>query len=294
MTETGSIAPRGLSLLQAMVPKARPQVDALTDILKESSLQNIAVNVLSDSGFGWDPDYLEQLAVKLGKYKIPHFLFYLTSGPSARSWQTHLEKGFGADIPPEEFRKKILNDATFQSGFQQLFTRLIPVIECIQELGGHTRVVPQLEDNQTDVSFDKMINLLQEVIPAQLQVELGRNPCVGCYPGNQGTIPAGCFAEYHLHTAATGFDMKNGVLSNDGCTYVFPGETPGWSPNLPLEKFEGVQQRAGELHNWFILWSAKYQGLGTSSKPPTDRDYPVPTDREKQLLLSFLQQGTAQ
>lgn len=293
MRDSGSTAPRGISLLQAMMPKARQQVDALTDILVQSKLPSVAVNVLCDSGFGWDPVYLQQLVTKLGSKRVPHFLFYLTCGPAARFWYKHLEEGFGAEISPETFRENILKDKSFQSGFQQLFTRLIPVIEAIQEKGGLTRVVPQLEDNQTNTSFRKMIDLLQEVIPSGLQVELGRNPCVGCYKGNEGTIPAVCFAEYHLHKASTDFNMKNGVISNDGCTYAFPDETPDWSPSLLLADFEVVQQKAGELDNWFLLWSAKYQGLGSSAKSPADRDYPIPTDREKQLLTEFLTKGTA-
>lgn len=285
-----STPPRGVSLLQAMVPSARNQVEKLTDILVQSELENIAVNILCDSGFGWDPDYLIHLVQKLSSDgMVPHFLFYLTSGPSARAWQSHHESGYGAEISPEMFRELIEHDKEFQLGFQQLLIRLFPVIELINTQGGVARVVPQLEDNQTDESFNTMIELLHAVLPAHIKVELGRNSCVGCYPGNQGLAPAGCFCEYHLHSGSIDFNYKNGIISNDGCTYVFPGEPAGWNPSLPLEDFQGVQQKAGDLNNWFLLWSAKYQGLESQGKSPMDRDYPVSTDRECQLLNAFLQ-----
>lgn len=285
------LPPRGLSLLHACQPQARKQVDAISDITVASGLLRPAVNILCSGDFGWDAEYLSVLVRKYSQGgRTPHILFYLTNGPVARHWQTLQMKGYGSALPPEQFRQKIMSDKQFQNGFQDLARRLVVIVKEIHQLGGQAYIVPQLEDNQTDKSFAVMLDLTRAALPHDLPVRFGRNPCVSCYPGNEGGLPAGCFLEEHHHSASTEFTVENGVVSNDGCAYAFPGETPAFRPCLPLAKFSPIQSRTGQMNSIFLLLSPKYQGLPNQSTilPPEKRIYVMPTEAEKTALLEFL------
>jgi hypothetical protein len=285
------LPPRGLSLLHACQPEAKRQVEALGDIVVASRIRCPAFNVLVNGDFGWDPDILAELVTKFSRAgRIPHVLFYLTNGPAARHWKEQIMDGFGSRLPPEEFRKKITGDTLFQQSFAQLATRLAPIISLIGRAGGRALIVPQLEDNQGNRSFIAMRDLTREAMPGELTVRLGRNPCVGCWPGNEGAVPSDCFFEEHHHSAATDFTIRNGVVSNDGCTYAFAGEKPDFLPYLPLARLAGVQTRTGVLDSIFLLWSAKYQGLEAKSAPPAQRNYVMPTAEEEKQLVDFLRQ----
>ncbi|KAB2889169.1 MAG: hypothetical protein F9K32_13750 [Desulfobulbaceae bacterium] len=285
------LPPRGLSLLHACQPEARRQIETLSDIVIASGIRRPAFNVLVSGDFGWDPDLLAGLVAKYSRAgRIPHVLFYLANGPAARHWQGQVMDGFGSRMSPEEFRQKIAGDTLFQQSFQHLAARLVPLACLIGRAGGRAAIVPQLEDNQTNAGFLTMRNLVGEALPRDVAVGMGRNPCVGCWPGNEGKVPADCFPEEHHHSAATDFTVRNGVVSNDGCTYAFAGEKPGFLPCLPLARLAGVQSRTGDLGSVFLLWSAKYQGLDAKGTPPARRNYVMPTATEKEQLVAFLRQ----
>lgn len=286
-----NLPPRGLSLLHACQPEAKRQVEALCDIVIASRIRRPAFNVLVSGDFGWDPDILAELVTKYSQGgRIPHVLFYLTNGPAARHWKGQVMDGFGSRMSPEEFRRKITGDTLFQQSFQHLAARLVPLACLIGRAGGRVAIVPQLEDNQSNASFLAMHDLVGDALPREVVVGLGRNPCVGCWPGNEGNVPAGCFPEEHHHSAATDFTVENGVVSNDGCTYAFAGEKPGFLPCLPLARLAGVQARTGTLGSIFLLWNAKYQGLDAKGTPPAQRNYVMPTAAEKEQLAAFLAQ----
>lgn len=286
------LPPRGLALLHACQPQARTQVDALSDIVIASNLRRPALNILCSGDFGWDPDYLASLVEKFSQGgRAAQVLFYMTDGPAARKWQSQAMTGFGSRMAPEEFRQKIMTDKQFQNDYQDLVRRLSDLVTEIHQAGGQALIVPQLEDNQTDKSFAAMLELTRSALPRDLAIRYGRNPCVGCYPGNEGGLPAGCFLEAHHHSASTDFTVNDGVVTNDGCTYDFPGEKPAFSPYLPLENLAGVQSKTGQMNSIFVLWSAKYQGLGDTSVPPDQRNYVMPTEDEKKALTGFLQKS---
>ncbi|MBB5349000.1 hypothetical protein JWG42_16635 [Desulfoprunum benzoelyticum] len=284
------LPPRGLALLHACQPQARKQIEALTDIVVASRIRRPAMNILCSGDFGWDPEYLAALVDKYSQGgRIAHVLFYLANGPAARHSKGHGLDGFGSRLAPETFRRQILDDLHFRQTFQALVERLAPLLVQIGKAGGQACIVPQLEDNQSNRSFAAMADLVKKSLPPEVAVRLGRNPCVSCWPGNEGQVPGDCFLEEHHHAAATDFTVQDGVVSNDGCTYAFPGATPAFLPWLPLTDLAGVQRRAGEMGSIFLLWNAGYQGLGQRSEPPAQRDYVVPTAAERQILIDFLQ-----
>jgi hypothetical protein len=283
------LPPRGLALLHACQPQAREQVETLSDIVMASGLRRPAMNILCNGDFGWDADYLTTLVRKYSQAgRAAQVVFYLTNGPAARHWQTQVMDGFASRMPPEQFRRMILTDQQFQQEYQALAERLTGLVAEIHQAGGQALILPQLEDNQTDRSFAMMLELARSALPQDSAIRYGRNPCVGCYPGNEGGLPVGCFLEEHHHSSGTDFTLDNGILSNDGCTCAFPNETPVYTPWLPLENFAGVQGRTGRMNSIFLLWNAKYQGLDRTAVPPAKRNYVMPTENERAMLIEFL------
>jgi hypothetical protein len=283
------LPPRGLALLHACQPQARKQVEVLSDIVMASGLRRPAMNILCNGDFGWDADYLTTLVRKYSQGgRVAQVVFYLTNGPAARHRQTQVMDGFASRTAPEQFRRLILTDRQFQQEYQALVWRLADLVAEIHQAGGQALIVPQLEDNQTDRSFAMMLELTRSALPQDLAIRYGRNPCVGCYPGNEGGLPAGCFLEEHHHSADIDFTLQDGILSNDGCTCAFTDETPAYTPWLPLENFAGVQGRTGLMNSIFLLWNAKYQGLDRTALPPAKRKYVMPTENERAFLIEFL------
>lgn len=281
--------PRGLALLHAMVPSARAQVLSLVDIIKESRVDKPCVAILCGRGFGFDISFLVDIVIALNQdNRSCHLLLYLTNGASQRQFETTPVDGFGTRIAPKEFRRLIQSDDHFQESYQSIPIELIPVMEANHRLGGVTRVVPQLEDNQTDASFEVMGALLKPVLPTSLGVQVGRNPCPTCWPGNGADVPKGMFLEEHTHGVLS--RTMDGVVSNDGMTYLFPGETSQYPRKMKLENVKPIMRKANQDNSWFVLWSAKYQGLGGGSpKDPYTRDYKKPTHAERTALVEFLQ-----
>lgn len=283
------LPPRGLSLIHAFAEKAEQQVRELADVLFNARIKNVAINVLCDSSFGGNFHIVEEVIEKLNsRGRKCYLLLYLTNGPSQRKYTTTSIDGFGTKISPEEFRDRIQSDASFQVRYRAIAAQAASLALLNMQHGGVSRIVPQLEDNQTDTSFGAMWSLLRGIVPAEIQ--LGRNPCKQCWPGNGEEIPEAFFKEEHVHGAALP-QQAAGVVSNDGMTFYLPGQSTQYQPQAELSQLSPALLKAGSLGSWFILWNAKFQGLPGVQTPAADqRNYAMPTQAEKESIISFLRQ----
>jgi hypothetical protein len=101
--------------------------------------------------------------------------------------------------------------------------------------------------------------------------------------------------KHHAHHFV---DFSEGLLSNDGTTYVFPLEKAEAVGALSLDQLEASRDAAAALNNAFILWSAERQGLPvhpgfTRFQHPKDREYVIPSLAERQQIIRFLR-GTSE
>ncbi len=288
--------PRGLACLHCMHPKAKAQSALIVDLLRRSCLQTIAINYLVDGYFGYDEQRLKDHISKLtsgGRKLIIEF--YLFNGPVQRRWQSTTANSFGIRISPKEFRRRINTDYELQSQYQQLVTRLVPVIRYARSRGANVLLVPSLEDNLDDDSFKQLYQLTKDAVPPSLGVSYGRSPCPSCYSGNEAGVPQGVFLE--AHTASPYFSVSHGIVSNDGEGYYPPGintKSP-WN-SVTLSELLPVQDKAADKMNIFILWSADRQGLGGNVAlhvlpHPDARHYAVPGNEEQKEIISFLRDG---
>lgn len=276
--------PRGLSTMHCNLDGARGQCEKLISILGHSCLKRPALSYLVDGTFGFNLNHMNHDILTLATGgREPNVLFYLTSGPTQRRYKSQTYGGYGTRISPEEFRRKIQHDGSFQAGYVNLLRRLTPLLSTLQALGGKPFVVLMLEDNLDDTSATKMHQLLMPHAPPGSR--LGRNPCPGAYPGNGASIPTGLFKEDH---ACQGSSVTNGVVTNDGKTYLLTGQQSSYT-KCDMLNIKRLRDGSAGQNNMFLFWSAPFQGLTSSSlPPPNQRNYTVPNVAQEAELINLL------
>lgn len=283
-------APRGLACLHCTQAEAQAQAQTIRSVLLESCLRSIAINYLVDGTFSFDHQFLINEITELTKDGRKLFVtFYLANGPAQRRYDITQIDSFGTQISPKEFRNRIQHDQVLQGEYQRIVDRLVPVLRYANQRGASVSVIPVLEDNLDDEAFETMLELTLDVIPPSVFVNLGRNPCPGCYDGNTAGIPSGVFEDLHTDWPAIG--IQGGLVTNDGRDYSSPASGHHSGAETTLADLEAVRDIAGNGDNAFILWSAKRQGLasGNSAHPiPATRYYAPKSPAEREELIEFL------
>jgi hypothetical protein len=288
--------PRGLACLHCLHPKAQGQAEVIASILRRSCLKNVAINYLVDGTFSFDENFLlEQIASLSDAGRNLSLVFYLGNGPAQRRHSTTRINGFGAKISPEDFRSRILSDTGLQAQYQRLVARLLPIIRFARQNRGRVYLVPILEDNLDDRSFEKLFELTLDVLGSDSQAAVVRNPCgYACYDGNTVGLPDGVGDEAHIMVPPINSEAV--IVTNDGRDYSSPAKgTPG-SAVISLADLSSLRDAARDKGIVFILWDAGRQGLpadyeSTQFALPQDRNYLIPSYAEQDELISFLRGG---
>lgn len=269
--------PRGLACLHCMHPNAKEQRKVIAQIMQDSCLKNLATNFLVDGTFSFDPSAVSEFVDLLSLNGRQLFLtFFLSNGPSQRRWKTTKVNGFATNISPEVFREATTSDFKLQQAYQDIVKRMIPVMRYAISKGAKIQIIPALEDNLDDSSFQKLSDLTLDVIPSGMMVSLGRNPCRRCYLGNTSSIPNGYFHE--VHTSDASHVIADGVITNDGI-------------NVSLDKLVAARDESSKKNSQFVLWDRKRQGIPIDMKtyPEVDqRTYQIPDQLEQKEILNFL------
>ncbi len=289
---------RGLSCLHCNQPEAGAQPDLIVDLLRRSCLKNVAINYLVDGTFSFNEALLArhiEVLTAFGRRLVVQF--YLTNGATQRNWRDTAVTAFGVQMPPEDFRRQILSDFSLQGEYQRIVARLIPIISYARSRGAEVLLVPGLEDNLSNAAFALLVQLAREALPEGMNVHFGRNPCSGCYEGNEDGVPAGVFLEQH--TAGANVFVSGGVVTNDGTDYMPEIDAQSLGDfAVTLRSLAAVRDQAAQARNVFILWSAERQGLVPQGSsfiflPPESRTYEVPDSTEQQDIILFLRAGAA-
>jgi len=84
--------------------------------------------------------------------------------------------------------------------------------------------------------------------------------------------------------------IRDGIITNDGCTYNFPGENSDQYPQqTTYDELKAMRDKAVYLNSTFILWKADIQGLGSLYlPPPNQRYYRQLSQSDIDLLKNFL------
>lgn len=285
-------SPRGLACLHCTEPAAQTQARVLTVIMLESCLKNLAVNYLVDDTFGFDPAFLlQQMHALTSNGRKLEVTFYLSNGPWQRRYSNPPESNWITERSPQEFRSAIFNDQNLRKTFASKISRLVPVLKFAASRGATIYLSPMLEDNLDDRSFAEMLSIIQDELPDTLSVYFIRNACPGCYSGNTSSLPFAVARETHGVNLPTTNDKRTATVTNDGVEYM----DSFWDKKLqtslrsvPIETMATLRDKASEEGISFILWSGKRQGVFGEMIPPEERNYVIPSFRERLFLVNFL------
>ncbi len=282
---------RGYAMLYLMHPRARQTVERQLQIMIEANVRDLYLGVLTDGTFGEDIDYLASIVRRIGKTgRTLTLALYLTNGATMRSFETTpITAGFN-NIDPLTFRELIERDFSTQQQFLSMVRRVSPLYELNRRSNRRNRNIAlvMLEDNLDAESYRVMRSLAASVLPRTVQFI--RNPCLGCYEGNdQVSFDDG------LESHIPGELLKGGPMSAfslDGVGYALPGDQPSaaLSADQVKQLLTAAQQR--QL-SFFALWRGARQGLGDASIHPDQRTYEVPTEEHRRIEIELLRYGLA-
>jgi len=285
-------APRGLACLHCMQPEAEAQRKLLTDIMRRSCLRNLATNVLVDGSFGEDFSPVYSIIDELTTNRSLELTLYLLNGPSQRRYKTTPIKGIFTKMAPEDFRSLLKAQETrLLAVLQQHFQAVLEVVDYARSKGVYVKIIPMLEDNLDAESFNQLVRILTPMLETRLDVRIGRNPCSGCYPGNDEQRGDEIFGEFHSFFPVTEELTPGDLLTNDGKSYSLNRDARNY-----LGKLSGLQEQAERVEASFILWTAEFQGLASNNQgvniAAKDRSYLEPSAKHQTKILKFLRGKT--
>lgn len=270
-----NVQPIGVSFIHGLQAEAKPQVDALKQILLKSCVKRIAANFLVDGSFGLDTQVLSDFVTDMSVFgREVHLILYLQNGSSQRRWKNTAVKGFASNIEPSRFRDMIMHDAAIRERYRAIVRSLLPVIDQAHLSGGTIYLVVGLEDNLTSRQALEVKHIGTEALEGRFVLWV-RNPCPGCYAGNDESSEG--FDMRERHAQNTAFATSNGIITNDGF-------------NLSFDELSQLKQAAFARDNVFIAWDRARQGIPPSGEylAPNKRLYYIPTQGEFDDLIAFL------
>ena len=282
--------PIGLSCLHCEHPNAYTQALQIAEILRNSCRKQVALSVLTDGTFGSNRNFLGELVRTITQYGAKlHLYVYLSNGPWQRRYGRMPNKGFGTNISPEEFRNKIKYDHSLREGYKAIIKYNEPLFDYANKRGASVYVLPMLEDNLDYSSAREMENLVRQTILPNIQYSLGRNPCPGCYRGNDDSLPVGLFLDQHINSDSDIIKTSNGLVVNDGKDFSFDWEYPNPN-NLSFSRLMSYMDESKHNNNTFIIWNREYQGVAPSNvlNDPDYREYQLVTIAERDALVEVL------
>lgn len=282
---------RGYSALYLMHPSARATVERQMETLLKSELADIFLGVLADGTFSWDAGYFSFVLRRLAQGDRSLTLeVYLTNGSAMRQFKNTAVDAPFAQIEPREFRSLIRFDGSLRSEFQRLVRRVIPLLDLNLRLNSRNKnyVVVMLEDNLDRDSYQAMRGLAQELIGTR--ATFLRNPCPGCYEGND-IESLGDGLELHRLQDFARLSVRDGY-SLDGIGYSYPEDAADERPTLS-EVIDLARIAYERNLRFFALWRHEWQGVrsGTSLLHPDERSYQVPTEEQALHDIEVLRHG---
>lgn len=269
--------PIGVSFIHGLQPQATEQVETLKQALLKSCVRRLAANFLVDGSFGSDFSILSAFVSDLSvSGRELHLIMYLQNGSSQRRWKNTAVVGLGGKTEPSKFRDKILHDGGVREQYRALVRRLLPVVDALQATGGTAYFVVGLEDNLQLKHALEVKKIGNEALGGRFVVWV-RNPCPGCYSGNDESTDG--FDMRERHAQGTAFATASGIVTNDGF-------------DLGREALATLRDAAFAKDNVFLAWDKARQGIPRDGRylEPSKRVYYIPTQGEFDDLVAFLRE----
>lgn len=278
---------RGISTLHCNLDQARPNCEMIDESLLRSCIKNISINYLVNGTFSFNPSHMNHdLKLLSSNGRHLEVTFYLLNGPGQRRYNSTQDSSFEVRISPESFRQRIKNqDPNIKAAYEHNVDRLIQTIDSLLLSNHKVRIVPMLEDNLDVGSFNQLLSWTKQRLPGR-NVMYGRNPC-SCYSGADSSIPPNTYIELH---ASNGYvSSVNGLVTNDGDGFNFPGDNDPYSRITSTDSLLQTMYSANHLGNSFILWHHANQGLSSNAlPPPSGRHYKQLGQKHMDFYRDFL------
>lgn len=283
--------PKGFASLALLHPKAIDLMESQIDVISNSNAKSIFLGVLVDGTFGSNLSNLVSAVDAINRKEQRVLLvLYLTNGSTQRGYATTSISAPFVKIKPEEFRIKIQYDESTRQQFRQMVFSLTPIINSIVARNPLNEIIaiPMLEDNLDAASYFAMRGIIQAELGSK--VTIMRNPCLGCYPGNDDDT-LGDGRESHNPDDILLLGPRD-ALTLDGIGFSYPDE--GADPLLlSAESVDRLAKLVEQRQlKYFGLWRSDWQGNPSSGAllSPDQRFYrPIP-DKYRSFvsdLLSF-------
>jgi hypothetical protein len=270
---------RGYTMLYAMQPEARLVTEQQVNALISAKLREVHIGVLVDGTFGQDISYLKSVIQRLSEGgRALTLVLYLSNGPTMRRWRETRMQFLFSTIEPVEFRRRIRSDKALRAQFSTVVSEARGIFDFAQSRNPDNRniAVVMLEDNLDTDSYRTMRALASEGLGTS--ASFVRNPCVGCYRGNDGNSLGDAREEHALSSFPT---LSAGdAYSLDGVGFSYPNssEPSSVSSDQLLELMRACMERGLQ---YVGLWRHAWQGIQGSDNPPASERVYIPSDDDQ-------------
>jgi hypothetical protein len=283
---------RGYTMLYAMQPEARAVVETQVRTLLAARVREPHIAVLIDGTFGRDFMYLKQIIERLSADdRALTLVLYLSNGPHMRKGRDSFSEALFAKIDPIEFRGRIRREALLQNQFEAVAVQARDIFKysvSVNPANSNVAIV-MLEDNLEVASYRAMRDLAAKHV-ADI-ADFVRNPCVGCYDGNDDALLGNAREEHQLSRfqvlrAGDGFSL-------DGVGFRYPTSKGG--VGLSASQLEALMISAIDRELRYVgLWRHEWQGLvagATDFPQASSREYVSSTSDEAAYEIDALRMG---
>lgn len=286
---------RGYTMLYAMHPKARFVVDTQVTTLLRARVREPHVGVLIDGTFTRDFEYLKSVIDRLSQEgRRLRLTLYLTNGPAMRRFETTRVVAPFSKIDPERFRTLIRNDNAIREQFTRIVNDAARIFRYNLEVHPENSnvAVVMLEDNLDWDAYNRMRLIASRTLSRV--ATFARNPCIGCYSGNDGD-PQGDATEEHNLSFFN--QLRRGdAYSFDGVGFAYPGQSQRLGEVSSDQVLEVMKASVRQGLQYVGLWRAPWQGIveGQDLIPPDERTFISSTADEQLFEIAALRTGLSE
>jgi hypothetical protein len=283
---------RGYTMLYAMQPEARAVVETQIRTLLAARVREPYIGVLIDGTFSRDFAYLKQIIERLSvEDRALTVVLYLSNGPHMRKGRDSVSDALFSKIDPIEFRSRIRREALLQNQFEAVAVQARDIFKynlSVNPANSNVAIV-MLEDNLEVASYRAMRDLATKHVGDL--ADFIRNPCVGCYEGNDDALLGNAREEHQLSRfqvlrAGDGFSL-------DGLGFRYPASKGG--VGLSASQLDSLMITAIDRELRYVgLWRHEWQGVNENSagfSQASSREYVASTSDEATYEIDALRMG---
>ncbi len=283
---------RGYTMLYAAQPQARAVVEEQVAALLEARIREPYVGILIDGTFGRDDAYLQSIIQRLsadGRQLV--LALYLANGPTMRDYHvTSIDTPFSR-IEPGSFRARIVEEFQLQESYAEVAVQARELFRFSQGVNPANKniAVVMLEDNLNRSSYGVMREIARSALDGS-NFTIVRNPCVGCFRGNDGDSLGDASEEHQMSRFSLLMQGDGFSLDGTGFSYPEAAEQEGLSSAAVLQLMrDSVQRRL----RYVGLWRAAWQGVvpGVDNLHPSQRSYRASNAAQRAFEIAVLREG---